>query len=109
MLSFSPEGAVQVMDTPASPCIRGMVVFSVRKMSTMLLASPLSLPAPLPSPSAGGVPPPVRLLTTIAATMTASSTPTAIRNIRSPFFPAFFGAAGGCMEAAPTGMGRGCT
>ena len=99
---------MQIMDTPASPCIRGMVVFSVRKISTMLLASPPS-PSVLPSSRMDGVSPPVRLLTTIAATMTASSTPTAIRNIHSPFFPAFFGAAGGCMGAAPAGMGRGCT
>ena len=36
MLSFSPAGAVQTRDTPASPCIRGMVVFSTPEMFTML-------------------------------------------------------------------------
>ena len=105
MLSFSPVGAVQTRDTPASPCIRGMVVFSTLEMFTMLLAS---LPSPVP-PSAGGMtPPPRRLAMTVAVTTTAASTPAAMRNAHSPFLLRFFGGAGRG-GTAPAGMGRGCT
>ena len=79
-----------------------MVVFSVLKIFTMLLAS-LS---PSPSPSSGGVSPLPCVRDQMTPAATASiSTPMAMRNIHSPFLLRFLGGGG----AAPAGMGRGCT
>ena len=81
-----------------------MVVFSVLKISTMLLAS-LS---PSPSPSSGGVSPLPCVRDQMTPAATASiSTPMAMRKIHSPFLLRFPGGGGG--GAAPAGMGRGCT
>ena len=81
-----------------------MVVFSVLKIFTMLLAS-LS---PSPPPSSGGVSPLPCVRDQMTPAATASiNTPMAMRKIHRPFLLRFLGGGGG--GAAPAGMGRGCT